>query len=117
MNAASTNATPPTPGETLSLAISDIQEASDIGVAIFASAKYALSGFRELAKSESTLPKAFIFTGNSLPFVPVAGRFWSNMTALGLQKRTGAYLLESFAATHEKEGFRYAAANVRLPVA
>jgi hypothetical protein len=97
----------PVPGEALSLDVVNIQGGSDIGVGLFAAAKYALSGFRDLSKSGNTHPKVFIYTGNALPFFPVASPPWNGFTILGLQKRTGAYFLEAFAATHAPEGFRF----------
>lgn len=73
---------------------------------MFTAAKHALSGFRDLAKSGVAHPKLFIYTGNALPFFSVVNPPWNGFTALGLEKRTGAYFFEAFAATHAEEGFR-----------
>lgn len=108
---AARHAQPPVSGEPLSLNISDIQAASNLGVGIFAAAQHALSGFRELVKSEPAAPTVFIFTGNSLPFLSATNAPWNNFTALGLEKRTGAFFVESFAGAYEKEGFRCAIVN------
>lgn len=53
-------------------------------------------------KVDSALPKAFIYTGNLLP--------WINMpkyVSLGIGKASSAHIVESLASTYGKRGFRY----------
>jgi len=83
-----------------------VKAASDVTVGLFASIQQAVAGFRSLP-ANSSLPKAFIFTGNRIPFLPRDAP-WSNLLSLGLQKLDGAYLAEIFYAAYEKEGLVYA---------
>jgi hypothetical protein len=105
-HAVASHAPPQTSDDPLSLAISDVQATADIQVGLFAAAKEAVAGFRELTKSGSSLPKVFIFTGNSLPYLPVTTSPWKNLLILSWQTRSAIYFLELFATSYEKEGFR-----------
>lgn len=91
----------------MSLDIPSVQNSTDLGVGIFAAAKQSLSGFRDLVKSGNTQPKAFILTGNALPWISVTQPPWDGYTLLGLEKRIAAFFVETFAAAHEKESFKY----------
>ena len=97
---------PKVPGDPSTVELSAVKAASDITVGLFASIQQAVAGFRSLP-ADSSVPKAFIFTGNRIPFLPRDAP-WSNLFSLGLQKVDGAYLAEVFHTAYEKEGFRYA---------
>jgi hypothetical protein len=103
---AASHVPPKTSGDPLSLTISDVQATADLQVGLFAAAKEAVAGFRELDKAGSSLPKVFIFTGNSLPYLPVMTQPWNDCLILSWQKRSAAYFIELFAGSYEKEGFR-----------
>jgi len=96
---------PKVPGDPSTVELSAVKAASDITVGLFASIQQAVTGFRSLP-ADSSVPKAFIFTGNRLPFLPRDAP-WSNLLNLGLQKINGAYLAEIFHTAYEEDGFRY----------
>ena len=97
---------PKVSGDPSTVELSAVKAASDVTVGLFASIQQAITGFRSLP-ADSSVPKAFIFTGNRIPFLPRDAP-WSNLFSLGLQKVDGAYLAEVFHTAYEKEGFRYA---------
>lgn len=67
-------------------------------VSYWAAAQAAVAGWEKL---DPTLPKAFIYTGNVLP--------WLNIpfcVSLGIGKASSALIAESLASTYGKRGFR-----------
>jgi hypothetical protein len=67
---------------------------------VYVAAQHAVAGFRKLQEG----PRAFIFTGNLLPFVPPMTPYF----ALNVQKRIAAAVVEQGATSYEKDGFRCA---------
>jgi len=92
---------PPTPKDPLSIPLASFIHDQAVGVnSIFALAQCAVQGFGQLPAST---PRAFIVTGNLLPFVaPVP-----NMVTLGSQKVGSAYLVRLFAKAYAEKGHRF----------
>jgi hypothetical protein len=74
---------------------------------VYAAAQHAVAGFRNLKEG----PRAFIVTGNLLPFVPPMTPFF----ALNIQKRIAAAVVEQGATSYEKDGFRCASRALDTP--
>ncbi|KAH7928391.1 hypothetical protein BV22DRAFT_1103021 [Leucogyrophana mollusca] len=92
---------PPTPYDPLSLPLEIFQRDAQLGLGIFTAAQEFISGVRS-AKLDA--PKAFITTGNVLPFIPPV---FSQAIGIGIQKVTEAYLTDLFARAYNKEGIRF----------
>ncbi|TFK67981.1 hypothetical protein BDN72DRAFT_798347 [Pluteus cervinus] len=92
---------PPNKQDPLGLDLAAFQSTSALGLNVFAAAQQAVIGFRAINNSEA--PKAFIVTGNLLPFLSATPGYFS----LGVQKSIEARLIEYFYNSYKQEGLRY----------
>lgn len=92
---------PPTRGDPLSLPAETFTKDLNVGTGVYYAAQQALAGFRS-AKNKD-LPKAFIVTGNGLPYLPPQ---FPNFISLGTQKVLALNLVETFARAYSKEDSR-----------
>ncbi|TFK37577.1 hypothetical protein BDQ12DRAFT_146112 [Crucibulum laeve] len=91
---------PSEPGSPLSLPADGFESSATIGLNVFYAAQEALTGFRSLKSG----PKAFIVTGNLLPFIPATNPLYFG---LGTQKTISAKLVENFAHAYKAEGIQF----------
>ena len=94
----------PTPEDPLSLPLESFQSSTAVGLGVFTAAQQAITGFRSVVHKDS--PKAFIVTGNLLPFISALPLY----TSLDVQKVVSARLVETFAAAY-KNDIRYVASS------
>jgi hypothetical protein len=93
---------PPKENDVLSLSVDDVSKATGIAVNVFATAQAALPSFRNPVHKEH--PKAFIVTGNILPFEHVIPTvYWS----LGIQKTLVARIIGSASKDYAKSGIKF----------
>ncbi|EDR10835.1 uncharacterized protein LACBIDRAFT_315701 [Laccaria bicolor S238N-H82] len=98
----------PTPEDPLSLHLESFQSSTAVGLGVFAAAQQAITGFRSGVHKDS--PKAFIVTGNLLPFVSALPAY----TSLDIQKVVAARLVETFATAY-KDDIRFYFASLVSP--
>lgn len=67
-------------------------------ISFWAAAQEAVAGWEKL---DATVPKAFIYTGNALPWINLPAYI-----ALGIGKASSALIVKSLAGTYGKRGFR-----------
>ena len=89
------------PADPQSPSLDNYLQSSNLNTGFFVAVQNALVAFRSDVNKAS--PKAFIVTGNILPFVP-ASNF--QYLGLGLQKHVQSYLTELFYNQYGKEGVR-----------
>lgn len=99
----------PTPEDPLSLPLESLQSSTAVGLGVFAAAQQAITGFRSGVHKDS--PKAFIVTGNLLPFTAPLPSYIS----LDIQKVVSARLVETFAAAYSKNDIRFYFASLVSP--
>ena len=99
--AASFNA-PPTQTDLLSLPAEVYYNSAAIGLGAFTAAQAALKGFRDEAHRDH--PKAFIVTGNVLPYTQKAA---PSYFTLGVQKALETRLIATASENYEPEGIRF----------
>ncbi|KAJ7575545.1 hypothetical protein C8J56DRAFT_1007644 [Mycena floridula] len=99
---AATLTLPPDPADPLSLSVEKYVESVDFITGAYTSAQQALKGFRSEIHKNS--PKAFINTGNLLPFVKPER---PQVVGLGSAKVAQAYLVHLFFEAYAKEGIRF----------
>jgi hypothetical protein len=87
----------PTPEDPLSLPLESLQSSTAVGLGVFAAAQQAIAGFRSGVHKDA--PKAFIVTGNLLPFIGALPSY----TSLDIQKVVSARLVETFATAYKKD--------------
>ncbi|KAJ6615414.1 hypothetical protein B0H10DRAFT_72273 [Mycena sp. CBHHK59/15] len=92
----------PTPAEPLTLSLESLTQQTALGLAVFAAAQEALSGFRSDALKD--MPKTFIATGNPLPWVLADEPKW---LGLSIQKVVQWRLVELLAHAYSKENIRF----------
>ncbi|KAL0638007.1 hypothetical protein Q9L58_002942 [Maublancomyces gigas] len=68
-------------------------------IGLWAAARVAVAGWEKL---DSAVPKAFIFTGNLLPWINIP-----KYVTLGIGKAASAHIIESLASTYGKRGSRF----------
>ena len=86
----------PTPKDPLSLPLESFQSSTAVGLGRLAAAQQTITGFRSgLVHKDS--PKAFIVTGNLLPFTSALPSY----TSLDIQKVVLAGLVGAFAAAYK----------------
>ncbi|EEB88729.1 hypothetical protein MPER_13265 [Moniliophthora perniciosa FA553] len=86
----------------LTLSIEGFNACITLGQNVFLAAQQALPGFRSEGHKQNA--KAFIVTGNLLPFLPVET---TRLVGLSAQKTIESHLIELFNNTYLKEGIRY----------
>ncbi|KAF8642921.1 hypothetical protein AX16_009309 [Volvariella volvacea WC 439] len=101
---------PPTPTDPLSLPYSAVEETAAVGLGVFSAAQAAVAGFR--ASQDQSASKAFIFTGNLLPFLPGTS---PQFITLDIQKRIASRLINHFSDAFKAEGFRFHYASLVSP--
>jgi NAD(P)-dependent dehydrogenase (short-subunit alcohol dehydrogenase family) len=87
----------PTPEDPLSLPLESLQSSTAVGLGVFAAAQQAIAGFRSGVHKDA--PKAFIVTGNLLPFIAALPSY----TSLDIQKVVSARLVETFATAYKND--------------
>jgi NAD(P)-dependent dehydrogenase (short-subunit alcohol dehydrogenase family) len=93
---------PPKENDVLSLSVDDVSKAAGVAVNIFATAQAALASFRDPVHKDH--PKAFIVTGNILPFghdIPTV--YWT----LGLQKSLIARVIGNASKDYAESGIKF----------
>jgi hypothetical protein len=93
---------PPKENEVLSLSVDDVGKTTAVAVNIFATAQAALSSFRNPVHKDH--PKAFIVTGNILPFerdIPTV--YWT----IGVQKSIIARVIGNASKDYAESGFKF----------
>ncbi|KAF8153978.1 hypothetical protein B0H34DRAFT_719881 [Crassisporium funariophilum] len=93
---------PPVANDPLSLSAEAVYDSASIGLGAFTAAKEALASFRN--EVHRNHPKAFIATGNLLPFDIYASPAYFT---LGLQKAVETRLIATSAKAYESEGIRF----------
>ncbi|KAI3621458.1 short chain type [Moniliophthora roreri] len=86
----------------LTLAIEGFNTSIAFGQNVFLAAQQALPGFRSEGHKQNA--KAFIATGNLLPFRPATN---ARLVGLSAQKIIESHLVELFNSTYLKEGIRF----------
>lgn len=99
----------PTPEDPLSLPLESFESSTAVGLGVFAAAQQAITGFRSGVHKHS--PKAFIVTGNLLPFISALPSY----TSLDVQKVVAARLVETFAAAYKDDSIRFYFASFVSP--
>lgn len=99
--AASVNV-PPSPSHILSLSSEAYYESAAIGLGVFTSAKQAVDSFKD--KVHRDHPKAFIATGNILPFNQFSP---SQYHTLGVQKALATRLIATAARSYKEDDIKY----------
>ena len=101
--AAATAAFPPKENDILSLSVEDAYKQTAVGINVFAAGQAAITHFRDPVHKNH--PKAFIVTGNLLPFSQVAP---VNFFTLGIQKTIAARFIANAAnAYYAADGVKY----------
>jgi len=93
---------PPKEDDVLSLSVDDVSKTVAVAVNVFATAQAALSSFRNPIHKDH--PKAFIVTGNILPFehdIPTA--YWS----IGVQKSLIARVISNASNDYAESGIKF----------
>ena len=93
---------PPTPDDLLTIPVNAYYDAASIGLGAFTAAQKVLLSFRNEIHREH--PKAFIVTGNILPFRQYSPPAYHT---LGLQKALEARFVATAAKAYESENFQY----------
>ncbi|KAK7042985.1 hypothetical protein VNI00_008722 [Paramarasmius palmivorus] len=93
---------PKEPSDPLSLDIEGFNKSVIFGQNVFLAAQLALPGFR--SEGHKSNPRAFITTGNLLPFIPATV---TRLVSLSTQKVVESHLAELFSNTYSKEGVRF----------
>ena len=87
----------PTPEDPLSLPLESFRSSTAVGLGVFTTAQEAITGLRSEVHKDS--PKAFIVTGNLLPFIASLPSY----TSFNVQKVVSARLVETFAAAYKND--------------
>lgn len=95
-------AIPPKPNDLFSLSPEEYFKSTKIGLNVFTAAKAAVERFRDPIHKDH--PKAFIYTGNLLPFNQVVS---PSYFTLGVQKTLALRLIATSSNTYEAEGFKF----------
>ncbi|KAF8904737.1 hypothetical protein CPB84DRAFT_1772690 [Gymnopilus junonius] len=93
---------PPNPDDALSLPVSSYEDSVALGVGAFTAAQKALASFKNAVHRDH--PKAFIVTGNILPFAQYSPpKFFT----LGIQKVLEARFVATASKSYEAENFQF----------
>lgn len=93
---------PPSPTHILSLSSEAYYESAAIGLGVFTAAKQAVSSFKNEVHRDH--PKAFIATGNILPFTQFSP---SQYHTLGVQKALATRLIATAARSYKEDDIKY----------
>ena len=93
---------PPSPTHILSLSSEAYYESAAIGLGVFTSAKQAVDSFKDEVHRDH--PKAFIATGNILPFNQFSP---SQYHTLGVQKALATRLIATAARSYNEDDIKY----------
>ncbi|KAF9478588.1 hypothetical protein BDN70DRAFT_38831 [Pholiota conissans] len=99
---AATVAAPPTPADVLSLPVDSYYDAANLGIGAFIAAQKALPSFKnEIHRNH---PKAFITTGNLLPFTQYSKSEWFT---LGIQKALETRFISTAVEHYKADDIRF----------